>query len=421
MKPLELLGMSLSDLALHKFRSALATLGILFGVASVIAMLSIGEGARRETMARMAMLGVDNIVIRSQKPPQTDEAAKRENQRFVIEYGLKRKDLDHVRTFFTDVRYVVGLRNTRQNLYTLDGRRLDLNVIATEPEYLQITRSRVARGRFLTDTDQRDRITACVVGADAARKLFSFNDPIGQYIHIGRAWFCVVGVLDNAQALKDAGGEDLNNQVFVPLETARTRYGDMSLTQGSGTFEAVRLELDGIAVQLNDDRHVIPTSEHLHTYLKRMHPRGDYSMMVPMELLQQKAATQRIFTIVMASIAGISLLIGGIGIMNIMLANVYDRRKEIGMRRALGARRIDITVQFVLESATLTTLGGIVGIALGYGLASAISRYAGWSTAITPVGTVLSVGLATLVGVIFGFWPARQAARTRPIEALRSD
>jgi putative ABC transport system permease protein len=421
MKPLELLGMSLADLAVHKFRSSLATLGILFGVASVIAMLSIGEGARRETMTRMAMLGVDNIVVRSQKPPQTDEAAKDENRRYMIEYGLKRKDLDHLRSNFDGVRYVVGLRNTRQNLYTLDGRRLDLNVIATEPDYLHITRSTVARGRFLTDIDQRDCATACVVGAEAARKLFAFNDPLGRYIHIGRAWFCVVGVMENAQALKDAGGEDLNNQVFVPLSTARVRYGDASVTRGSGSSEAVRLELDGIAVQLQDDELVIPTAQHLQTYMKKTHPRGDYNMLVPMELLQQKAATQRIFTIVMASIAGISLLIGGIGIMNIMLANVYDRRKEIGMRRALGARRWDITVQFVLESATLTTLGGLVGIAVGYGLATAISRYAGWSTVMTPLGTVLSVGLATLVGIIFGFWPARQAARTRPIEALRSD
>ena len=421
MKTRELLRTALSDLALHKFRSSLATIGIVFGVASVIAMISISQGAQRETISRIEMLGVDNLVARSQKPPSTDTAAKQENKRFMIEYGLKRNDLEHVREVFPGVRYAVGLRNMRQRLYTADGRRLDLNVVATEPDYLKITRSTIARGRFLCFMDQQAQLTACVVGSDAARKLFAFRDPLGAPLHIGAHWFTVVGILDNASALKDSGGDDLNNQIFIPLKTAQIRFGDFSYSHGSGAAEAVSVELDGIAIQMNDAELVLSAASRLENYLRRSHARKDYDLMVPMELLRQKAATQRIFAIVMASIASISLLIGGIGIMNIMLANVYDRRKEIGMRRALGACRQDIILQFIMESATLTTLGGLAGIGVGCLLTVAISRYAGWPTVLTPLGTLLSVGLATVVGLVFGLWPARQAARISPIEALRSD
>ena len=421
MKPWELVRMSIADLTLHKFRSALATIGIVFGVASVIAMISISQGAQRETLARIELLGVDNMVVRSQKPSITDSAAKQDNRRFLMEYGLKRIDLAHVRETFPCVRYAVGLRNMRQKLFTPDGRQLDLSVVATEPDYLQVTRSGVARGRFLTCTDQMATATVCVAGSDAARKLFDYHDPIGQMLHIGQYWFTVVGVLENASAIKDSGGEDINNQVFVPLKTAQARYGDTSYTSQSGSAEAVKLELDSVAIQMTDADLVIPAAGRMEQYLKRTHPRKDYDLMVPMELLRQKAATQRIFAIVMASIAGISLLIGGIGIMNIMLANVYDRRKEIGMRRALGATRKDIISQFVLEASTLTTLGGFAGVGVGYLLAVVISRYAGWPTMLTPAGVILSVGLATLTGLVFGLWPARQAALISPIEALRSD
>jgi putative ABC transport system permease protein len=251
--------------------------------------------------------------------------------------------------------------------------------------------------------------------------LFDYHDPIGQTLHVGLYWFTVVGVLENASAIKDSGGEDINNQVFVPLKTAQARYGDTSYTRQSGSAEMVKLELDSVAIQMTDADLVIPAAARMEQYLKRTHPRKDYDLMVPMELLRQKAATQRIFAIVMASIAGISLLIGGIGIMNIMLANVYDRRKEIGMRRALGATRKDIISQFVLEASTLTTLGGLAGVGVGYLLAVVISRYAGWPTMLTPAGVIMSVSLATLTGLVFGLWPARQAALISPIVALRSD
>ena len=411
------------DLALHKFRSALATLGIVFGVASVLAMVSISEGARTETLARIAVLGVDNIILRTVKPPASDaNRSEVQDQQRIPEYGLLRRDLEHVRQTLPHVRRAVGLRNTRMNLYSRDGPQLiDLSVIATEPDYLKVTRSTVRRGRFLAHMDGVARSQVCVVGFEAARKLFGYNDPLAEMVRIGGDWFKVVGVLKNEAGLKDAGGDDLNSHVFIPLDLARVRYGDMSMRFQAGTFEMGRVQLDGIAVQMADDGLVPAAVDRLRAYLTRTHKRADYELLVPLELMRQKAATQRIFTIVMASIAGISLLIGGIGIMNIMLANVADRRKEIGTRRALGARKMDIVVQFVLECATLASLGGVVGVAVGYGLSLGVSRYAGWPVVVTAQTVALGLIVSCFAGVAFGLWPAWQAAKVNPIEALRSD
>jgi putative ABC transport system permease protein len=281
--------------------------------------------------------------------------------------------------------------------------------------------SGIVAGRFLAPEDGRDRTSVCVLGTEAARKLFAFHDPLGGSVRVGNAWYDVVGVLQNDAAVKAAGGEDINKYVFIPLATAQARYGDVSQTMEAGSYEVTRVELDTIALQMDDADVVLPTARRLETYLSKTHARKDYELLVPMELLQQKAATQRIFTIVMGSIAGISLLIGGIGIMNIMLANVYDRRKEIGTRRALGARRRDILRQFLFEAATLTGLGGLMGAAVGYGLGWGVSRYADWPTAFTPDAAVLGVSVSVLVGIVFGLWPAYQAARVNPIEALRAE
>jgi putative ABC transport system permease protein len=189
--------------------------------------------------------------------------------------------------------------------------------------------------------------------------------------------------------------------------------------RSSGTYEYANIQLDTIALQLANPADIPATAQRLENYLAHTHKQTDYQLLVPLELLQQKQATQRIFTVVMASIAGISLLIGGIGIMNIMLANIYDRRKEIGTSRALGARRSDILRQFLFESAALTTFGGLAGVILGYALAKVISQYAQWPTIISPTAIVLGLGISSLTGILFGLWPARQAARTNPIEALR--
>ena len=260
-----------------------------------------------------------------------------------------------------------------------------------------------------------------MIGSGAARKVFQYRHPIGESVRIGNDWYQVVGVLDNTAALRDAGGDDVNNFLFIPLATAQARYGDLSFSQGIGTYEQVKIQLDSIAIQMEDSDLVVPTAQRLENYLGKTHKLKDYELLIPIELMRQKVATQRIWTIVMVVIASISLVVGGVGIMNIMLANVTARRKEIGTRRALGARRRDIVRQFLFESATLTSLGGLVGVAGGYILARGVSHYAKWPTIVTPGSIILSFAVSCLVGLIFGLWPANEAARVSPIEALRSE
>jgi putative ABC transport system permease protein len=417
-KFLQTVNIALKDLALHKFRSFLAALGIIFGVASVEAMVSISEGARTEALARIAALGVDNILIRTQKPAETGRTGS-SGGRSVASYGLLRRDLDHIRLTCPS-RYAIGARNMRTRIYTPSGNVLDVTVIATEPDYLPLTRSQMLRGRFLSTADQSEYAQIAVLGIQAARKVFGFEDPMDKMVRINGDHFRVVGILDNAAAVKDAGGDDINNEVFIPLATARALNGDISRLASSGQSEVTNIQLDTIALQLPDSDQVIAVAARLENYFEQSHKIKDYDFQIPLAQLRQQAATQRIFTVVMASIAGVSLLIGGIGIMNIMLANVYDRRKEIGTRRALGARRKDILSQFVLEAATLTTLGGLIGVAVGYGLARAVAIYSHWPTIISPTATILGLAISSLVGIVFGYWPARQAARTNPIEALRA-
>jgi putative ABC transport system permease protein len=412
---------ALLDLALHKFRSALATLGIIFGVASVEAMMSISAGAERETLARISALGVDNVIVRSVKPDKQETTQREQERQDIAEYGLLRRDLEHVRLTLPSVRYAIGERNTRIDLYASNGKlQPGLSVIATEPDYLKVTRSQMSRGRFLSFIDEQDFKQVCVVGSEAARKLFAYHDPLSQSVRVRDTWYRVVGVLDNTAAAREAGGDDINHYVFIPLATARAEYGDLSMRQDAGSFQAEKVQLDAIALQMNDPDLVIPVARRIETYLARTHKQKDYTVLVPLELMRQKAATQRIFTIVTASIASISLLIGGIGIMNIMLANVSERRQEIGTRRAIGATRRDILVQFVLESATLTSLGGSVGVAVGYGIARVVSQTAGWPTSMTWESAVLGLAVACGAGILFGLWPAYQAAKVNPIEALRA-
>ena len=408
------------DLMLHKFRTALATLGVIFGVSSVVAMLSISEGARRQSLENIAALGVDNITVVSVKPTKLKKAQGGERGG-LFNYGLTRQDLEHIRNTFTGVRNAVGMRDMRSQLFSSTGNELDVRVITTEPEFLNVTRSGIRRGRFLTWMDQEHRKTVCVLGRDAARQLFRYEDPMGREVKLSGHWYRVVGVLENTASLKVAGGADINSYIFVPLRTAQVLGGDVSVTRKPGGYEAFKLELDGILLQADSVSSVEAIARRLRNFLTRTHRDPDYEMMVPLELIRSAAKSQRIFSIVMASIAGISLLVGGIGIMNIMLANVTERRREIGTRRALGARRIDIILQFLIESATLTGLGGLSGVALGYALSEAVGRYAGWPVCVTPLSVILGMVVSCVVGVIFGLWPAYQAARVRPIEALRSE
>ncbi|MEK7485435.1 MAG: ABC transporter permease [Planctomycetota bacterium] len=415
---IEIIQMVLRDLALRKFRSSLATLGIIFGVASVLAMISISEGAKQVEVARYSALGVKNIILSTVKPLDTDKKLSEQNT--IARYGLLRKDLEHIQKTFAKVSYLVGLRNLRKNLYHPSStKKLDLTVLATESLYIKVISGKVSKGRFLTELDNKDSKRVCIVGTKASRQLFKFYDPLQQGLRIDSDFYSCVGLLDY---IPSKAGEkfDPNNCVFIPMSTAELLYGDQSIVYEVGKEESVEVQLDYIILQMENEKEVTPTARRLENYFKKTHKQQDYEIFVPIELLRQKESTQKTWALVMGMIAGISLLVGGIGIMNIMLANVSDRRKEIGTRRALGARRKDILRQFVLEAATLTGLGGFVGVVVGYIIGAGISHYAGWPVFIPRWAVALSVSVSCFTGLFFGYWPAHQAAKVLPIEALRT-
>ncbi|MCF7854658.1 MAG: ABC transporter permease [Candidatus Pacebacteria bacterium] len=412
---------ALLDLSLHKVRTGMAALGVMFGVASVVSMLAISEGAKRESLSRIKSMGVDNIIVRSVQPAGTTPTANSETESVPYQaYGLKARDLHHVTKTFANVRRTAGVRSKRYKLSTLQDKSISVPVIATEHDYLAVTRTTILRGRFLQPLDGAEHRRVCVLGRNAVRTLFAFTDPLRQRLLIGGQWFRVVGIVENKAELTAVGSDDLiNDHVFIPLNTARVIFGDVQPAQnGTGL---IHVEIDAAIIQALSENHVMPLKNRLSNYLLHTHPKKDYEIVVPLALLRQKESTQKMFTIVMSAIAGISLLVGGIGIMNIMLANVSERRKEIGMRRALGACRRDILLQFLVEAMTLTGLGGLIGIGMGFAVAYTVNTYARMPVTIPLWSVVLGLGVSVAVGMVFGLWPAHTAAAVNPIDALRSE
>ena len=389
----------------HAFRSLLAMLGVVLGVAAVVGMLAVSEGAKRESIERIQQQGVDNIIIHSEKPGAN--ASGGEN---VFFYGVTREDLNHFRSVLENVNQVVPIVALRQTVY-VDGRPSDIALVGTTPEFLAVSRSKNAdsRGRWLTDADRAMSAMVCSVGVDAARTLFGLDDPLGKAVSVYGATFQVVGLLENPLLSKVAGKYDINNMIFTDYETLLSIY--------NRDFMAV--EADYVYVQVEALDYLKNTADRIRTYLAESHELPDYTISVPYELLLTEQATQRVFTVVMGSIAAISLLVGGIGIMNIMLANIYERTKEIGTLRALGAPRRTILVQFLFEAVTLTGLGGLLGVGIGFLIALLIKYTADMPTIVTPASVIVALTVSVLTGIIFGTHPAWKAASLSPIEALR--
>lgn len=389
----------------HAFRSLLAMLGVVLGVAAVVGMLAVSEGAKRESLERIEQQGVDNILLHSEKPKAN--ATGGENIYF---YGISREDITHFRTVFENIKTVVPVVDLRKTIYA-KGRPSDIVLVGTTPEFLSISRSVNAdsRGRWLTGTDRVLSEMVCSVGTDAARQLFGLEDPLGKTVTVYGATFRVVGLIENPLRSKLAGKYEINNMIFVDYETVLNIF--------NRDFLAV--EADYVYVQVDDIRYLENTANRIRTYLNETHELPDYTISVPYELLQTEQATQRVFTVVMGSIAAISLLVGGIGIMNIMLANIYERTKEIGTLRALGAPKRTILTQFLFEAVALTALGGLIGVGIGYLIAVLIKHTADMPTVVTPGSVIVALTVSILTGIVFGTHPAWKAASLSPIEALR--
>jgi putative ABC transport system permease protein len=410
------------SLLLHKLRSALTVLGIVFGVSSVIAMLSIGEGARWEQEQEIKRLGSDNIIIRSIKPPE--DRAETMSRESAIEYGLTNQDLERIVTTLPSVRYAVPARVMREEVRCHD-RAADARIVGTVPGFLRAANAPLAAGRFISALDEDSGATVCVIGASLADKLFPVDDPVGQHVRVKLDAFRVIGVMAPTGGATGTGSavaaDDRNKDVYIPLRTMTNTQGSVIIRRTSGSFEAERVELHQIVVNAAGMGTVIGTANAIRHLLKLFHTKQDYEVTVPLELLRQAERTQRIFQIVLGSIAAISLLVGGIGIMNIMLASVTERTREIGIRRALGAKRQDIVIQFLVETVVLSTSGGLLGLCLGVGIPLVVQHAAGMRTIVTAFSLLLSFGISVSVGIVFGLYPAQRAAALDPIEALRHE
>ncbi len=422
--------LGIKSLWMHKLRSTLTALGIIFGVSSVIAMLAIGEGASRQAQEQIARLGSRNIIIKTVSPPEdTDVSAQNESMRV---YGLTYLDAERFRNSLPNVEVVVPSRRLTQQAW-YRNRKVAIEVIGTVPWYPEISPVKVKSGRFLSSIDLHHKQGVCAIDEKVVKELFVFDDPLGQDIKMVGDYYRVVGIVSVADAVsavstiddgaaegKSQGGANVGN-IYIPLTTVKNRFGEISLQFGSGGRSVERVELQEVIVKVGSIDEVLSTRDTLETILSRFHKKNDYQVVVPLELLKQAKQTQRLFSIVLGSIAAISLLVGGIGIMNIMLATVSERTREIGIRRALGARRRDIIIQFLTETLMLTFLGGVLGISLGSLIPFMVTRFGQMPTVITGISLVLAFGISGAVGIIFGIYPAYRAANMDPIESLRHE
>jgi putative ABC transport system permease protein len=409
------------SLLLHKLRSFLTTLGVLFGVASVIAMLAIGEGASEEALEQIRLLGSQNVILRSIKP--REDFATGSQQTRVISYGLTEADYERVRDTFPAVETVVPLREIFEEA-RFGERSTNPRIMATLPLYQKVTGRVVAEGRFLTDEDERAVANVCVISDEVANYLFPFRSPLGERLKIGADYYTVVGrLLPRVRQGSDApaAGVQTQSEVFIPLETGRKWYGNMQVKIRAGSREMEETELHEIVIGVDHIDNVPLVDKAAREMLARNHRNQDYQVVVPLELLLRAKETKRIFNIVLGSIASISLLVGGIGIMNVMLATVTERTREVGIRRALGAKRRHIVTQFLVETVVLSIGGGLVGVALGLAIPLGIEHWAKMRTIVTPGSPLLAFAISAGIGVVFGLYPAWRAANMDPVEALRHE
>ena len=418
--------LGVKSLLLHKLRSGLTMLGMIFGVCSVIAMLAIGEGASHEAQERIKRLGSTNIIINSVKPPEEQNDNNTSGRSFGIQYGLTYDDASRLQFTIPNVENVLPMRIIRENV-RFSSNQEPCQVIGTLPSYTNMQGAELIAGRFLSLIDERHQRNVCVITSGLANRLFPYQSPIESTIRIQDMYYQVVGLINEtgtAEQRPQSGemeGEPLDNNVYIPLSTARSRFGETLIRRNAGSFSAETVELHRIIVKMENTESVVAAERQIQGLIRRFHEQNDFELIVPLQLLREAEATKRMFNIVLGSIAAISLLVGGIGIMNIMLATVTERTREIGVRRALGAKKKDIVTQFLIETVVLSIGGGLIGVMLGVLVPLLVSASTEMVTIITPWSVGLAFGISGLTGIAFGIYPASQAAELDPIEALRHE
>jgi len=408
------LRLGLQNLLAHRLRTSLTMLGMIFGVAAVVSMLSIGAGARQKVMALIEQMGVRNLIIEAKETTEWQAHQKIRK----ISPGLTLQDFRIIRDDVGDI-----LASTPRKRFspskTIPKSQQDPPVVyGVNPQYAEVSGLHLIQGRFFSQEEESRADAVCILGTAAKSSLFGAANPIDQYVKLNEQWFRVVGVvspqLSSKAEIAGIPTEDLNNIVYMPLNAALLRLED--------NYSDVRDEIDGIYLHLRDNVDIPHVAQVVRAILDSTHhAAGDFSVIVPSELLAEQKRTERLFNAVMVAIASISLLVGGIGIMNIMLASILERTREIGVRRAVGARQFDIIRQFVVEATMISFVGGSFGIVFGFMMSRLIAWLAGWSTIVTISSIVLAFVVSITVGLIFGIYPAMKAARLDPVEAIHCE
>jgi putative ABC transport system permease protein len=434
----------------NKLRAFLTSLGIIFGVASVIAMLAIGTGAQQEILSQMQLLGTNNVIIQpivEQVDVTVDEAGNEEDNRRKYSPGINLQDLYSIRDLMPEVEYISPEIIYETN-YIRNARMRSGKLVGVNDEYFEINNFVIQNGNNFSDEQMINSAPVGIIGADVRAKFFAGEDPIGKKIKVGNLWLTVIGVLEkkelSTESIQSLGIRNYNLDIFTPATTILLRFKNRGLVtkddidasagggmrvfiMGGGDEEEEAgttnyHQLDKVIVRVTDSKYSVSIAEVLSRMLKRRHNGVvDFEIIVPEQLLQQEQRTKRIFNLVLSSIASISLIVGGIGIMNIMLASVVERYREIGVRMAVGAQKKDIELQFLTEALTISITGGVIGIILGMSFSYAIEATAEIATIVTPLSIFISFGVSLIIGVVFGYYPAKRAAQHDPVHALRHE
>ncbi|MEQ9264417.1 MAG: ABC transporter permease [Balneolaceae bacterium] len=434
----------------NKLRALLTSLGIIFGVASVIAMLAIGTGAQQEVLAQMQLLGTNNVIIQpvlEQVEGTVNEGGSSSDEGRKYSPGLNLYDLASIEEVLPEIEYISPEIVFETN-FIRNARMRSGKVVGVNDDYFKINNFEIEEGNNFTKLQIDLADPVCLIGYDVKTKFFAGQNPIGKKIKVGNLWLTVIGVLEkkelSTENIESLGIRNYNLDIFAPATTILLRFKNRALvTKDDVTADNSRggrviiiggpdeeeeevntnyNQLDKLVVRVTDSKYSVSVAEVLSRMLKRRH-NGiiDFEIIVPEQLLQQEQRTKRIFNIVLSSIASISLIVGGIGIMNIMLASVVERYREIGVRMAVGAQKKDIELQFLTEALAISISGGVIGIILGMAFSTAIELSAGIATIVTPASIFISFGVALVIGVVFGFFPAKRAAQQDPVHALRHE
>lgn len=416
---LKLVKSGIQDVLRHKLRSFLTMLGMVFGVGSVVAMLAVGEGASEQALEAIRKLGSHNIILTSVKPPESGTEGLQRSQRLDF-YGLRYEDESRILDTIPGVRRTVPARFMRKKAI-LGSTQSELRVVATTDVWFDVVSRPLIAGRTLSPEDSTSASAVCVLTESGARKLLATRHSIGQNIRIASELFQVIGIVRNESASAGMSMPDTETDVYIPMKTGNERFGQVEMQRSASSFSMQRVDLNQLIVEMKSDEDVKPGMKAIESLLATFHKKKDYRIDVPLALLEEAAATKRRFNAVLGSIAAISLLVGGIGIMNIMLASVTERTQEIGIRRAIGARRRHIVIQFLVETCVLSIGGGIIGLIVGATIPILITRLTGMPTCIQTYSLILAFSISAGIGIVFGLYPARRASLLDPVEALRRE